>query len=183
MDTSEVDLDLLEIVKGYLPERSFFEDVVDYDEWIQETFPLLRWDTDISPPDYLSVVLMALPRSPLRWEDLLLDVLRHSLVPDRKVAIRAFQHAYLALTPVSSRPIFVGSAKVLLQDDYEWRAARSSLETWAKEIGTNPARILLSSKIALRNDENRIRSTVHNYRSRFPRFFENGVEEDLAIFF
>ncbi|MBS0615164.1 MAG: peptide ABC transporter substrate-binding protein [Verrucomicrobia bacterium] len=183
MKARAVDSDLLEIVKRYLPEQSFFEDVVDYDQWVQEAFPLLKWDKDLSPPDYLNVVLMALPRSPTNWEDLLLDLLRHSLVPDRKVSIRAFQHSYMAPTPVSSRLIFVGHAQVLLQDDYEWRSARACLETWATEISTNPSRFLLSTKSGLRSDENAIRSTVHKYRSRFPSLFESGVEEDVAIFF
>lgn len=183
MKAREADLDLTEIVKRYLPEQSFFEDIVDYDAWAQESFPLLRWDATLLPPDCLSVILIALPRSPMRWEDLLLDVLRYSLVPDRKVAIRSFQHTYLTLPSASSRPIFVGSAKVLLQDDYEWREARSALEMWANEISTHPTRILLSSKIGLRSEENAIRSKMHKYRARFPTFFEQGVEEDVAIFF
>ncbi len=186
VESQKTQLELLETFQKVAPEPVLFEDKADCEAWFQENLPQLEWDRLFFPPGDFQIKLIASSqalKSPNKWENLLLDVVRYCLSSFRELSITSFNHGYFPLSHLTSGLVFVGHVHFFIQDSHEWIAVRTALEAWSRDIRHDPMKILHLNKQKVKPQERIVGAEIQKYHFRYPALIDEGIHEDETLFF
>lgn len=168
------------------PKEGFCEDRDDLAGWIQEAIPVLKWSECRDLPDTLSVFLLCYSCKGLNLENFFLSHLKSRLVPDRELSILAFQHMSFQLKEISSKPLFVAEAKILVQDSRDLHYMRKNLPIFSKEVTLGVTSIsyanylLNAQRISYPSKVTSIHQELNFAIRKYPSYLDSLVFEELG---
>src|SRR5579883_570724 len=98
------------ILQKIVPEELCFEDVNDFNNWMKDALPLIKWNESSPSKHAMTVSLLCLKSSHASINTLFLELLKQRLLPGREVSILAFNHMYFHHNHLPEQAFFIGEA-------------------------------------------------------------------------
>ncbi|MBI2742654.1 MAG: peptide ABC transporter substrate-binding protein [Chlamydiales bacterium] len=123
-----------ELIDELMPKGACFEDEKELLAWIQESIPLVKWETPEAPPGIFSLVVFCQAAKLYKTETLLLQYLQNRLVPHKEISILSAQHLYFHFTRLPNENFLVLQVRVLIEDSMQLNHLANNASLLAKEL-------------------------------------------------
>ncbi|HSX04200.1 MAG TPA: peptide ABC transporter substrate-binding protein [Rhabdochlamydiaceae bacterium] len=137
-------LQMKKILAKMLCKEFLLKEKSEMQEWLNRSLPLIQWNEIDATPDTLSIYLFCKPSKDVKTENILLDVIKKWLIPEREIQILSFQNMYCHLREIGCELFFISELKILIEDGRDLGAIQNNLPILSKEL----ALAITSSKYA-----------------------------------
>ena len=124
---------LEKVLENLLSEGVCFEDERDFFTWTHEVLPLVKWTCPQTSPDLLSLHILCRASKINKIETLLLQLIKHRLVPDNEISILSFHHLYFHFENFPLESLLFIKVRVLIEDSGQLSLIQKNLPILAKE--------------------------------------------------
>jgi oligopeptide transport system substrate-binding protein len=123
-----------EILKRLLPEN--FSSLTDQQAraWFSKNLPLIQWIPIESAPDILSVYFLCTPTQEVKADNVLLQLMKKWLIPEKEVQVLGFNSLYFYMEGHNSHLFFVAEVKILVEDGRDLRKIEEHLPRLSHEL-------------------------------------------------
>lgn len=177
------------VLQKIVPEELYFEDVNDFNHWMKDSLPLVKWD-EFSPSKHaMTISLLCLKSSHVSLDTLFLELLKQRLLPGREVSILAFNHMYFHHNHLSDQVFFICEATILLDSPQEWHLGVENLPNLAQEIKAalklpNRAISIPTKKtLSVPKKAAIVQNKLIRLLQKFPHDIDESIFEDIDRFF
>ena len=123
-----------ELLSRMLPLPLPFFDKKSFDKWVNDFLPWIVWENVESFPGCLSMFFMVKPLYSISIETLIVDMIKHWLMPHEEITILSFQHMLSSFSIYPHQSFFVGECKVLVLNKKQADLIENNLNLFRKEL-------------------------------------------------
>ena len=176
-----------EVLLSYLTDPLPFKDKESLGQWLKDAVPWITWSSFESPPDSVTLFFLIKPLSSLPTETFVSEMIKRWLLPHQETTILSFEHLEFHFDHYPKEALFLGEAKILIQNKKEANLLKENLPLLKREIisalsARRYAKALLETKILpLDHKMNLIRESFIKLIHRFPDELDEILFERLAF--
>lgn len=123
-----------ELLQKSIPQELWAGDEDLLFQWIDKSFPLIKWDLPENPPGIFSLVLFCEASKLHKTETLLIQYLQNRLVPHKQINILSSQHLYFNFKNLPGKSFLALHVRVLIEDSMQLNLFGNNAPLLAKEL-------------------------------------------------
>lgn len=173
------------ILQKLIPEKLRFEDVHDFNNWIKDSLPLIKWN-ELSPSKRaMTIFLLCLKNPHISIDTLFNELLKQRLLPGREVSVLAFNHMYFHHNHLSEQVFFIGEITILFDSQQEWHLGIENLPILEQEIklALNIPNRATKKALSFSTKAATIQHKLSLLLQKFPHHIDESIFEDMDRLF
>lgn len=178
-----------EILYRILPEEFLLLPSSLSEDWLIKNLPIIYQDIPEITPDGLILSFLCAPTEEAKAEKVLLEIIRKWLFPEKEVNILNFYNLYFHMRGVSSKLLFLGEVKILIENGKELSLAREHLPLLTSELSLCLSsskyleHILDTKALTFDQKSSHVQFLLRKFIERVPRQFDVEVFKEMSTFY